>query len=256
MRLQSPRDSPPVLHRTGRSPQNSKTTQQTYFNHSPLPLQAKSTGLLRKSYALFYPTLLAQWARLPAAHASAVGHWAVATHASTQRLFPWARTIREKFLSRPRIPPSSNPTVKAWMPKSRCWRTSASGLAAPHLARPQPPLLPSPDSRLAQRPSPVSCLLTHRRGMDAEIPMSRRPNAVRESRQSGLAVVVSSAPENRPHREAGWEATGDEQPDRRHLACIRMPQQRTGLPQPPSPVPDAPTGKQNPESSAAHPHAQ
>ena len=42
---------------------------------------------------------------------------------------------------------------------------------------------------------------SHREGMDAEIPMSRRSNAVRESRQSGLAAVVSLASEKSTRRE-------------------------------------------------------
>ena len=82
-----------------------------------------------------------------------------ATPASAQGLFPGARRTRDKFLSRPRIPTSSNPTVKAWMPKSRCWRTSASGLAAPRLA-PPPPLLPTPSSQILTPAATAAVLLS------------------------------------------------------------------------------------------------
>ena len=45
------------------------------------------------------------------------------------------------------------------MPKSRCWRTSASGLAAPRLA-PPPPLLPTPSSQILTPAAAAAVLLS------------------------------------------------------------------------------------------------
>ena len=57
-----------------------------------------------------------------------------------------------------------------------------------------------------------------------------------------LVGVCKSSP---PQGRVGTNRRRTTRPDRRHLVCIRMPHQRTGLAQPPSTVPDAPTDKQS-----------